>query len=213
MAGTPKHLFGNLILCVLFAGGDILLSFLINRTLALPLFMDTLFMLAMTFLAGPVFGIITAVLDSAMGTFLLPPYIPIYSLYVLCSIAGVALTAFFCRRYKLGFAADKLRSSREGSPQDTSFSTFTVLLVLSVVMCLQMSIMGGLIAALIPVLVPVPKYTVSPENYFKLGLLINNMPVVAAEIIARIPINIFDRFLSVFGGYGAALLIRKLKYA
>ncbi|MFP3042626.1 hypothetical protein LQZ19_12490, partial [Treponema primitia] len=99
-----------------------------------------------------------------------------------------------------------------GIKANTGFITFTILLLLSVVMCLQMSIMGGLIAALIPLLVPAPEYTVSPENYFKLGLLINNVPPLAVEIMARFPINIFDRLLSVFGGYGLALLIRKLKY-
>jgi hypothetical protein len=79
-------------------------------------------------------------------------------------------------------------------------------------MCLQMSVMGGLISALIPLLVSVPKYTVSPENYFKLGLMLNNVPFPVAEIVARLPINIFDRLLSVFGGYSLALLIRKLKH-
>ncbi|AEF82737.1 hypothetical protein [Leadbettera azotonutricia] len=208
MAGTSKYWLKNLFLCVLLSGGNCLLNILVNRILGLPLFLDTLFTLTVTFLSGPVFGIISAILTSAVGTFLLPPYMPIYSLYVLCSITGVALTEVFCRSYKLRLTA----TQSAPADADSGFGTFTALLLLSVVLCLQMSIMGGCIAALIPALVPIPGYTVSPENYFKLGLLINNMPVLAAEIISRLPINIFDRLLSVFGGYGLALLIRKLKY-
>jgi hypothetical protein len=208
MAGPFRNWLKLLVLCVLFAGGNFLLNILVNRILTMPLFLDTVFTLTITFLAGPVFGIITAILSSMLGTFLLPPYMPLYSLYALCSIAGVALTAAFCRSYGLGFFTKQAART----DADTGFISFTILLVLSVVMCLQMSIMGGLIAALIPLLVPSPEYAVSPENYFKLGLLINDVPLLAAEIIARILINIFDRPLSVFGGYGIALLIRKLKY-
>jgi hypothetical protein len=35
------------------------------------------------------------------------------------------------------------------------------------------------------------------------------MPVLAAAVLSRIPINIVDRFIVVFGGYGISLLYRK----
>jgi hypothetical protein len=206
MSGAHKHVFKTLTLCVLFAVANCLLNILVNRMLALPLFLDTLFTISITFLAGPVFGIICAVLTSVAGTFLMPPYMPIYCMYALCSIAGVALTEVFCRSYNLGFSAK--RNAAGWANGDTDFSTFTILLLLSVVMCLQMSVMGGLIASIISVLISIPEYAVSPESYFKLGLLMNHIPSPAAEIIARIPINIFDRILSVFGGYGLALLVQ-----
>jgi hypothetical protein len=48
------------------------------------------------------------------------------------------------------------------------------------------------------------------EDTFELGLLRNNVPVLAAAILSRIPINIVDRFFAIFGGYGLSLLFRRL---
>jgi hypothetical protein len=48
-----------------------------------------------------------------------------------------------------------------------------------------------------------------PEDTFKLGLIRNNMPVLAAAILSRIPINIVDRFIGIFCGYGISLLYRR----
>jgi hypothetical protein len=42
-----------------------------------------------------------------------------------------------------------------------------------------------------------------------MGLLRNNVPVLATSILSRIPINIIDRFIAVFGGYGISLIFRK----
>jgi hypothetical protein len=37
----------------------------------------------------------------------------------------------------------------------------------------------------------------------------NNMPLLATAVLSRIPINIVDRFIAIFGGYGVSLLFRK----
>jgi hypothetical protein len=49
-----------------------------------------------------------------------------------------------------------------------------------------------------------------PNFCFKLGLIRNNVPLLAAAMLSRIPINIVDRFIAVFSGYGISLLYRKL---
>ena len=49
-----------------------------------------------------------------------------------------------------------------------------------------------------------------PEDSFKLGLLRNNAPLLAASVFSRIPINIVDRFFVIFGGYGVSLVYRKI---
>jgi hypothetical protein len=51
--------------------------------------------------------------------------------------------------------------------------------------------------------------TFSPEDSFKLGLLRNNIPLLPTAILSRIPINIVDRFIAVFGGFGISLFYRK----
>jgi hypothetical protein len=50
----------------------------------------------------------------------------------------------------------------------------------------------------------------SPEDDFKLGLLLNNVPLLISEIVGRIPINIVERIPTVFCAYGLAALGKKL---
>jgi hypothetical protein len=83
--------------------------------------------------------------------------------------------------------------------------------MLSLYMCILISVTGGLIAWLINILWPVTNQDTSPESYYKLGMLLNHYPVPLAEIISRFPVNIPDRLLSVFGAYGFALLLKKWK--
>jgi hypothetical protein len=73
--------------------------------------------------------------------------------------------------------------------------------------CIAVSITGGIIDFVL-YLNAAPR-TFSPEDSFKLGLLRNNVPVLATAILSHIPINIIDRFIAVFGGYGISLLFRK----
>jgi len=92
-----------------------------------------------------------------------------------------------------------------------SFNSFigvaAKLLVLAVLDCIVVSISGGIIDFIITRnSAPRPIF---PEDTFKLGLLRNNVPVLATAILSRIPINIVDRFIAIFGGYGISVLYRK----
>jgi hypothetical protein len=92
-----------------------------------------------------------------------------------------------------------------------SLNSFTgigaILLVLAMIDCVAVSITGGIIDFIITVL-NTPR-SFSPEDSFKLGLLQNNVPLLATAILSRIPINIIDRIVVVFGGYGISLWYRK----
>jgi hypothetical protein len=89
----------------------------------------------------------------------------------------------------------------------TFIGVAALLLVLSVLDCLIVSVTGGIIDfALTSIQAP---RTFSPEDSFKLGLLRNNIPLLPTAILSRIPINIVDRFIVIFGGYGISLLFRK----
>jgi hypothetical protein len=122
-----------------------------------------------------------------------------YGLFVVCSIAGVFLIRFFTR-------AHHLFEETEGGG---GFNRVTLLLILSLEMCILMSILGGLIAFLIPILWPSTEYVFSVISYYKLGLLLNRLPLLLAEIVSRFPVNIPDRLLSVYGAYGLALVLKK----
>jgi hypothetical protein len=51
------------------------------------------------------------------------------------------------------------------------------------------------------------EYNAGPELLFKPGLLRKHLYMVAIEIISRIPLNIIDRIIAAFGGYGMAFLL------
>jgi hypothetical protein len=91
-------------------------------------------------------------------------------------------------------------------------NVLVVLLLLSFVMCIAMSVLGGLITVLINTLSPPQgSSSPSPERLFKLALLRRDLPPALIEILSRIPLNIIDRLLSVFGGYGVAALLHRVR--
>jgi hypothetical protein len=187
--------------CLLAAGANWLLSWLC-RFIGVSLFLDTLFTLMVTFLRGPVWGCLCAVFTTLVLQIVDVGMWP-YSLFVVCGIAGVILTWLFTRSHHIFDSKDE----EDGG----GFNRVTLLLILSLHMCILMSVLGGLIAFLIPILWPSTAYVFSVISYYKLGLLLNGLPALAAEIISRFPVNIPDRLLSVFGAYGLAWVFRKTR--
>jgi hypothetical protein len=59
------------------------------------------------------------------------------------------------------------------------------------------------------VLLGIPDYALHPHTFFKLGLMRNRLPLLAVDILSRIPVNIVDRFITAFGGYGLGLLFHR----
>ncbi|GHV88401.1 hypothetical protein AGMMS50267_07680 [Spirochaetia bacterium] len=185
----------KLLLCFCAAGANYLLAGLLGH-FKVPLFMDTLFTLTVTFIAGPLYGCLTAALTVLAFQLLNDEYL-LSALYFFCSGSGVILAAFFSRSHHLA------ENEKPGS-----FNILTMLLILSLEMCLVISITGGLIARFILLLDPVSGTFLVPHNYYFLGLLLNHVPLPVAEIVSRIPVNIPDRLLSVYGGYGIAVLLK-----
>jgi hypothetical protein len=83
---------------------------------------------------------------------------------------------------------------------------FIMLTILSLVMCFVISVMGGLISAGITTVTGV----VDKSGWFRLGFIRQGFGLTASEILARIPVNIADKTITVFGGYGIAFLIKKI---
>jgi hypothetical protein len=84
-----------------------------------------------------------------------------------------------------------------------------VLVLLSFVLCLVISVLGGLCATIINGFKPLPLVpdSVSPEQNFRLALIRRNLSGIIVEIGARIPVNLLDRLFSSFAGYALAALI------
>jgi uncharacterized membrane protein len=189
------------IFCLFATAANVLCSFLVSRVFHLSLFLDTFFTVALTFTAGIMPGVITALVTTIVTDVIFST--PEYFFYSLCSITEVLIVGAFLRR-------------AENSTLPGDMVNITAdLLLLSIILCFAISFLGGLIDFIIGALFSnisnIGTYF-SPEYTFKVGLLRNRIPVLLADIFCRIPVNIVDRFIVVFGGYALARLIRRLQF-
>jgi hypothetical protein len=193
-----------LLLCLLAMAANIALSQVVQSRLNLPLFLDTLFSAAITFSAGLLPGIATTILPFVI--FALRQQPPEPNFFVFCSIAEVFLIWIFHRRFKKSWTM-----SPAAKPAPYSFIVAaSSLLILALMDCAMISILGGAIDTTVFMLFSRTKVLFSPEGTFRLGLLRNGVPLLWANILSRFPINLVDRFIVIFGGYGVSLLIGKI---
>jgi len=202
------QLWKIIILCAVSAVCNAALSHFIINVAKLPLYLDTVFTIAMCFSAGLFAGFLTGAFSCFFISFvvygcILGNFLPrVGYLFYICVIAEVFLVCFF---------HGKMKKREEIFLQKPSLQSFIyvapLLLGLAALDCIAVSITGGIIDFTLTSL-QVPR-DISPEDTFKLGLLWNNVPLLAAAILSRIPINIVDRFIAIFGGYGISLLYRK----
>jgi len=203
------QLWKILVLCTVSAVCNEALSRFVLYVARLPLYLDTVFTVAMCFSAGLLAGLLTGTLFLLCSSFV-SMYIFGYSfsnvvtgyLFFICIVVEVLLVCFLHGRIK------KKEDVFLKSISLQLFIGFAPLLMgLVAIDCIALSITGGIIDF------SITSFSMSrfpyPEDAFKLGLLRNNVPLLATAILSRIPINIVDRFIVVFGGYGISLLYRK----
>ena len=198
------------ILCVISALCNAALSFSINGLLGIPLYVDTVFTAAICFSFGLIPGLFTAFATAAFFSFIYInlrgfPVETVWTVFAfsICVILEVLLICFCKPRLKFRETVFLKKSS---FPNFIGLSA--PLLVLTALACITISISGGIIDFIIKQFhVHSPAH---PEDFFKLGLLRNNVPLLATNILSRIPINIVDRFIVIFGGFGVSLFFRKL---
>jgi hypothetical protein len=204
-------------LCLVSAAGNALLNWFTGAA-RLPLFLDTVFTAAMTLYAGVWAGLAT-------GLLCYPP------LFALCGIylAGLSPDAAWAGAVFLpcvivelllvrSFRPLLFRSSMknpaafgERRSLDLFFSAAVPLLLLVILDCAAVSAAGGIIDTLLFNIPGGPRQDEQSHSAYtlKLGLVRGNMPFLAAAVLSRIPINIVDRFVVIFGGCGIALLYRR----
>jgi len=202
-----------IVLCAVSALCNAGLSYLLNTLLKVPLYADTIFTVAMCFTAGALAGILTGAVLSPLAFLLVCKYLLelpyetswVRNIFTICVLAEAALVCLYHARIK---------SREEIFLQKRSLNAFTGiathLLVLVALDCIVVSVCGGTIDFILGKLSA--PLTYSPEDTFELGLLHNNVPVFATAVLSRIPINIVDRFIAVFGGYGISLIFRKISH-
>jgi hypothetical protein len=217
------------ILCL----AGVALNIAVNRFfvyyLGLPLFMDTIFTVAVTLIGGVFWGGLCGALSTIIGkTIWFSDWISY--LFFLCSIATALVTWLFIRFFpsELNLSSEQTkyekmlhtagiegRSGSLASPTKlaASMNRVIVLILLSFALCLAISVLGGLISGLILVINP---HQIGERVLA--GLISDTMsggavPVFLVEIFSRIPVNIIDRLIAAFGGYGAALVLKKAAVA
>jgi hypothetical protein len=120
-------------------------------------------------------------------------------LFVLCAIAEALLVWLFNRHYL------KTHGDMEIPGEKYPYGLITravSLLLLAVSACVVISVLGGVIE----LLMTASKGYFAPEDTFKAGLLRFGSSPLKANILSRLYVNVIDRFIVIFGGYGLSLL-------
>ena len=143
-------------------------------------------------------------------------------MFALCSIATALITWFLMRLFpnELDLRLEFLTAKREGNfpaakSRKVSYNKSVfgmvmdkviVLIILSFALCLVISFLGGVIAAFI--ITFTTNYNTSVTGIsalFSKSMFEGDTPLILTEIAARIPVNIVDRLISAFAGFGIAL--------
>jgi hypothetical protein len=194
--------------CIFAVAGNLLLSNFCVYFMKFPLFLDTVFNVAVTFAVGLIPGLVTVLLSY----FVIAIRNNSFSPFILCSIAEVIIV------YRLKPTVPKKihpgeSLARSASPEikiNALVSVFAKLMVLYIACFLAISVLGGMIDFFFYGIWSNPKLYFSAEDAFKIGLLRSDIPLLAMDILSRIPVNIVDRFIVIFGGYFVSRLIVKL---
>ncbi|GHV95013.1 hypothetical protein AGMMS50293_13330 [Spirochaetia bacterium] len=203
-----KHTLFMLFLCVTGALLNITIAYA-ALNIPIPVYLDTVLTMTMTFYGGLFWGVLTGTLTN-----LISHTVWFYSwgdyLFTLCNIAVALITALFIRIFPGELIFGKRLPVQESRRYKTMLDRTVALTLLSFALCLVISIMGGIIAASIKIFNVYGGGT-GPELFFSPFLHRKNLSVFIVEILSRIPVNIIDRLISSFGGYGLALLLAKRK--
>lgn len=182
------------ILSILCGFLDYLICDLVAWVNQLPLFCDTIFIMALSFFAGPWWGVLAGFFYHLID-FALHRTMELGHLFMLCHFLA-ALTAGY---FKILFI----------KKSDSRFMLFVKLNILVIVLCLVMSVSGGIISY---ILNNIEAYNKASSQTDFLTFLWQNkfQSKLLLQIAVRIPVNIADRFICTFAAWGVYLAAKKL---
>ena len=211
-----------LLLCIAGALLNIALNMLCAK-FGIPLYLDTVLTVTVTLAGGLSWGVLTGALTNLIGH-----TIQFWGwegyLFALCNIATACITHLFVRLFPKELGSARLRNVLQqetvqeifGVPASNTFlrslrlgkamDRMMVLILLSFALCVAMSVLGGILTVL--VLYLRHSSGMNPASVLLSSTLFGDgVPIILKEILSRIPINIIDRLLTSFGGYGIACAI------
>jgi len=180
-------------ICVLAAALNHLIFPVVVLGFRMPLFMDTVFTAAVTFYAGLIPGLAAALLTWVIGFTIKDGII---NPFIICSIAEVILIFLL--------KPSDVRTRGLLSEEKKSFifaTTLASLMVLYITVCITISTLGGLIDYIFYTEFPNTKPDYSAEDAFKEWFSDSPIPMLILNILSRVPVNLVDRFIVIFGGY------------
>jgi hypothetical protein len=197
------------ILCIAAAAANYALNTLFVYVLKIPMYLDTVFTVAVSFKAGLLPGLFTALFTHIATGIRESSITP----FVICSFAEVLLVCLLfpavLQRQRPGENTER-RIKPDERTIASQVSIFSRLLLLYIISCITISVLGGLIDFFHHSVLLNPKNYFSAEDTFKISLIRNELPTLAIDILSRIPVNIVDRFIVIFGGFVVFKVLNKI---
>lgn len=192
---SPKKFFVLLGLALIFGIADYYLCDLAVYGLKVPIFCDMIFCMAMSFFAGPVWGALVVLFDHAFDLIVSHSFV-IYQMYLLTAVLG----CFVVWGFKTLFMKE----------DDSVLNTLGKLFLLALIMCVFMSVTGGIVSRIIANINNDYEYTYQTE-FLELLFEGKIKSPLLDSIIVRLPVNLADRSITVFASWGVFSLIKKIQ--
>ena len=187
------------VICVFAVLFNILTVLFFFDTLHLPLFMDTIFSVAVVFYCGLIPGLIVQITYNILNSFIwflkLGNYDFFILMYTLCGIL-IIISTWLIAKNKEEFKI---------SPS----ITLLYLILISLISSACSIITGGIIDYFHLTYQNIPD-AMSPIKTFTDSFVRQHIPLLASCILAQIPVSFADRLISTFAGYGVFLLAERI---
>ncbi len=187
-----------LIYLVAFVAGilDFATATFFQNVLHVPLFFDTIFLMAVLFLYGPLpalFSYVVNVICACLKLVILYGKNDYVYLFTLSAVTIILVTWLFIRK-------------KENLEKGVNI-TFLYILSAAVCAALACSVVSGIISYFTFSL----NVESGPFDKIIFAFSGDQMGVLASCIVGRIPITILDRIIATFAGFGISVAFRKIK--
>ena len=187
-------------LCLCAEALNFITAYIFYDTLQLPLFMDTIFTVAITFYCGLVPGVLVGLFYNVIATLTLPirefTFEPFLMLFGICGALVALATWFFARR------KEEFRISKA--------ITILYLILIALLSSFLSVLAGGIIDCIRFTLAELPD-RMAPIKNFTDTFRSLNYSLLASCFLGQIPVSITDRLITTFAGFGVyRLMVRFL---
>lgn len=160
--------------------------------LHVPLFLDTIGTVTLTFLCGWIPGLVCALATTLIDSILSGFFLQLPTLYVICAFFAVFISYKF-KRYI--------------SNTDMVIVRICYLFILAMIMCVAISVLGGIIDTICTTYSDFQSTYPVASDFFKANFIKLGLSQLSTNIISRFPINIIDRLLTSFISYALTIFV------